>query len=168
RPSVLFQTCQQTPRISLLVRGAMLETGVAVAAIHGVPLKTMLLHIDDLLARFGNQTLGDTCVRAGRDPWRKMQPNDRLLGGYAICRQAGIEPVYLALAVALGVWRLGTAENWTRGKVEKYLESEAFAQCVEAKGRALVWDLWRLLDARAGAATLAACLDKHVSHMLIA
>ena len=154
--------------VRYLARGAMLETGAAIAAIHGVPLKAMLLYIDDLLARFGNRSLGDSCARAGRDPWRKMQPSDRLIGGYATCLRVGIEPVYLALAVALGAWRLASVTGWTRRRVEEYLESEVFTRCLDARGRGLVWDLWRLVEGKADATALAACLDRYVSRMLIA
>ncbi len=40
-------------------------------------------HIDDLLMRFQNKSLGDTVFRIGRDLNRKLNKNDRVLG--AIC-----------------------------------------------------------------------------------
>lgn len=37
-------------------------------------------HIEDLLRRFGNKSLGDTIHRVGRDIPRKLAPDDRLIG----------------------------------------------------------------------------------------
>jgi len=37
-------------------------------------------HINDLLGRFMNKTLGDTIYRVGRDLLRKLEPEDRLVG----------------------------------------------------------------------------------------
>ncbi len=36
-------------------------------------------HIDDLLRRFANKALGDTVFRVGRDLYRKLAPDDRLV-----------------------------------------------------------------------------------------
>ena len=38
-------------------------------------------HVADLLRRFGNQALGDTVFRVGRDLRRKLAPGDRMIGG---------------------------------------------------------------------------------------
>jgi mannitol-1-phosphate 5-dehydrogenase len=37
-------------------------------------------HIDDLLSRFSNSSLGDTVQRVGRDLFRKLSRNDRIVG----------------------------------------------------------------------------------------
>ena len=44
-------------------------------------LKSDLIdHIDDLLIRFSNKALGDTIYRVGQDLYRKLAPDDRLVG----------------------------------------------------------------------------------------
>jgi mannitol-1-phosphate 5-dehydrogenase len=42
--------------------------------------KSLEEHIDDLLERFMNKSLGDTIYRTGRDLLRKLGPDDRLVG----------------------------------------------------------------------------------------
>lgn len=37
-------------------------------------------HIDDLICRFSNQALGDTVYRVGQDLYRKLGPEDRVVG----------------------------------------------------------------------------------------
>jgi len=44
-------------------------------------------HIEDLLTRFKNRSLGDTVFRVGRDLYRKLSKNDRLVGAMLLaCR----------------------------------------------------------------------------------
>ena len=40
----------------------------------------LVAHIDDLLHRFSNKSLGDTVFRVGQDLYRKLGPEDRLVG----------------------------------------------------------------------------------------
>lgn len=60
-------------------------------------------HVADLLRRFGNQALGDTVFRVGRDLRRKLAPGDRMIGGLRLVQseQGDIAPVCRAIAAAL-------------------------------------------------------------------
>ena len=60
-------------------------------------------HVADLLRRFGNQALGDTVFRVGRDLPRKLAPGDRMIGGLRLVQseQGDIAPVCRAIAAAL-------------------------------------------------------------------
>lgn len=106
-----------------LVRGAMLQAAEAIAVRYRVPAGPLAAHVDDLLARFGNAGLADTTERVGRDPLRKMQPADRMLGAYGACRAAGSLPTYLAVAVALGAARLAREEGWDATRVARHLDA---------------------------------------------
>jgi mannitol-1-phosphate 5-dehydrogenase len=59
-------------------------------------------HIADLTRRFANRALGDTVLRLGRDPARKLSPTDRLLGAARLVEQAGTMPQALSWAIAGG------------------------------------------------------------------
>jgi mannitol-1-phosphate 5-dehydrogenase len=48
------------------------------------------VHIDDLLRRFGNQALGDTIFRVGRDLPRKLSREDRIIGAMLFDQVHGI------------------------------------------------------------------------------
>lgn len=96
--------------VYILVKNAMLESAQALAAEFQVPLKPLMDHIDDLLGRFTNAALGDTCQRVGGDPARKLSPEDRLIGAGKLALQQGIMPCHIAAGAAAGVCRY-LAEN---------------------------------------------------------
>jgi mannitol-1-phosphate 5-dehydrogenase len=88
------------PDISLLALNAMLESAEALSRKYGVPLNEILRHIQDLLARLANRSLGDTCARVGADIVRKLSPQDRLTGAALLCREQGITPAYICVGAA--------------------------------------------------------------------
>ena len=49
----------------------------------------------NILASFSNAALMDTIARVGRDPVRKLQADDRLVGPAKLAYRYGIEPTYL-------------------------------------------------------------------------
>ena len=57
-------------------------------------------HVDDLLKRFANRSLGDTVYRLGRDPIRKLAAEDRLVGAANLAVEGGGKPVHLAWGIA--------------------------------------------------------------------
>lgn len=93
------------PDILHIVQNAMLDSATALSKKYGVSLDEILPHITDLLGRFRNQSLGDTCQRVGADPVRKLGPDDRLVGSALLCIEQGITPVYTALGAAGAIYR---------------------------------------------------------------
>ncbi len=53
---------------------------------YGVELEGIVKHIQDLLLRFTNAALKDTCKRVGGDPKRKLSPADRMIGSATLCQ----------------------------------------------------------------------------------
>ena len=92
------------PEILFLAQGAMLESAEALSKKYGVALPEILRHISDLLARFANRSLGDTCARVGADPVRKLAASDRLIGSARLCLEQGVSPAYLCVGAAGGVY----------------------------------------------------------------
>jgi len=84
------------PSIAATLREVLSETGEALIRKHGFDRGEHTAHVDDLLARFANRELGDTCFRLARDPIRKLAPHDRLVGAARLCESQGVEPVALA------------------------------------------------------------------------
>ncbi len=91
--------------IYIPVRLAMEESALALSGKYGVAYTDILAHIDDLLMRFTNRALGDTCARVGGDPARKLSPSDRLIGASNLALEQGILPCYMALGTAAGLLR---------------------------------------------------------------
>ncbi len=91
--------------VYLIVRGAMEESARALSKKYGVALEEILLHITDLLNRFTNAALKDTCQRVGSDPARKLSPDDRLIGSSKLALEMGMTPAYIAIGAAAGLRR---------------------------------------------------------------
>lgn len=93
------------PTIRLIAQNAMTESAMALSRHYNVPLEGILMHITDLIGRFGNKALGDTCARVGGDPARKLSPADRMIGSSLLALQEGITPAYIAVGAAAGIKR---------------------------------------------------------------
>ena len=93
------------PEIRVLVQNAMLESALILNKHYGADLTALQAHITDLLYRFTNAALGDTCQRVGGDPARKLSPADRLIGSSLLAIEEGITPAYIAVGAAAGLHR---------------------------------------------------------------
>ncbi len=103
--------------VQYIVENAMLESARAVAAEYNEDLQAILLHAQDLLMRFTNEALGDTCARVGGDPARKLSAKDRLIGASGLCLRQGIYPAYIFLGAG--------------GAIYQYLEENGEEQGIE-------------------------------------
>ncbi|MCL4505635.1 MAG: mannitol-1-phosphate 5-dehydrogenase [Chloroflexi bacterium] len=82
------------------VRGAMEESALTLARKYRPPQGQLLANIDDLLHRFENRALGDTILRLGRDPIRKLGRTDRLVGAALNALAEGVAPVNIVAGIA--------------------------------------------------------------------
>ena len=99
------------PEIYILTFQAMLESAEALFYKYGVPVSETLRHIQDLLLRFANRSLGDTCARVGADIVRKLSAPDRLIGAVRLCREQGITPAYICVGIAGAVYAYLNEKN---------------------------------------------------------
>jgi len=93
------------PQIRVIVREAMTESAIALAQRFDRSLAELLAHTSDLIRRFGNTALGDTCARVGADIPRKLAASDRLTGAAASVAQAGYHPVWLAVGAGAALYQ---------------------------------------------------------------
>lgn len=93
------------PEIRILVQNAMQESEIALSRQYGAPMIDLQEHITDLLYRFTNKALKDTCQRVGGDPARKLSPEDRLIGSSLLALKNGVTPAYIAVGAAAGLRR---------------------------------------------------------------
>ena len=91
--------------VYILVKDAMEESALALSRQYKVPLEGLLEHIRDLLFRFTNAALKDTCKRVGGDPKRKLSPADRLVGAVNLAEKNGIFPAYIMIGIAAALHR---------------------------------------------------------------
>ena len=102
--------------VRILVQNAMLESAMALSSKYGVPMENIVAHINDLLHRFTNAALKDTCMRVGGDPGRKLSADDRLIGSSVLAMEQGVTPAYIAVGAAAGLHRyINEAEGMVQG-----------------------------------------------------
>ena len=100
----------------------MLESALALSRKYQVDLGGILLHITDLLGRFTNAALKDTCQRVGGDPARKLSPADRMIGSSLTAISQGITPVYISVGTAAAVYRYIRESEQPEQSAERALE----------------------------------------------
>lgn len=93
------------PDVRIIVQNAMLESAMALSQKYGASLNDLQMHITDLLGRFKNSALKDTCQRVGGDPTRKLSAGDRLIGAAKLAMDQGVTPAYIAVGAAAGIYR---------------------------------------------------------------
>ena len=82
------------------VRAALRESGAALIKKHKFTEKETREHTEDLLTRFSNKALGDTVCRVGREPLRKLGPEDRLMGAAQLALKYDVVPENISLGIA--------------------------------------------------------------------
>ncbi len=88
------------PEIRVMVREAMTESAIALSKRFAMPFDELMEHTNDLIRRFGNTSLGDTCARVGADIPRKLATSDRLTGAALAVTESGGRPAYIAAGAA--------------------------------------------------------------------
>ncbi len=86
--------------VELMVIRAMTASAIALAKRHGGDAAELYAHVQDLIRRFANRGLGDTVKRVGGDIRRKLSPGDRLVGAYKMCKEQGVDTIYIEAAIA--------------------------------------------------------------------
>jgi mannitol-1-phosphate 5-dehydrogenase len=82
------------------VEAALAESCTGMEKRHRMDRAALDAHAQDLLHRYGNRGLGDQVARIGKDPVRKLGPNDRLVGAMRMCFDQGVQPRHIGLGAA--------------------------------------------------------------------
>lgn len=92
-PSLVYiAEAVRIPAVRDRTLAAMQESAAALLAQypHAYSRRDLDDHIENLLDRFGNRALGDTIYRVGRDLYRKLDREDRLVGAMRLCAAHGL------------------------------------------------------------------------------
>ncbi|HNS32009.1 MAG TPA: hypothetical protein PKN36_03430 [bacterium] len=92
--------CMEDRRLLGIMEGVTEETKSAIIKKHVFDRKEVENYISDLFMRFRNKALNDTVWRVGRDPLRKIGPNERISGGMKMCLREGIFPENICFVMA--------------------------------------------------------------------
>jgi len=88
------------PDVELIALRAMQSSALAMSKKYGVAYEDLNNHVENLIYRFSNKQLGDTCARVGGDIKRKLSPNDRMIGALNLCIEQGVATDYIEAAIA--------------------------------------------------------------------
>ena len=155
--------------IRIIAQNAMLESALTLSKHYGVDLASIQAHITDLLGRFTNSALKDTCARVGGDPARKLSPSDRMIGSSVLALAEGITPAYITVGAAAGVKRyIDETEGLEQGlpAAEKVL-SEVSALAPDSPVKALILKYYKMIIDGCGLSDLRREADKTKTASLV-
>ncbi|MDX9972750.1 MAG: mannitol dehydrogenase, partial [FCB group bacterium] len=115
----------EDPVVRKEVEGLLAETRAGLVAKYGLDADDLKAHGEDLMRRFANKALGDSVARVGKDPIRKLGPNDRLIGAGRMCLEQGIEPRHVAFAAAAAI-HYDHPDDPAAAQVQRVLEERGF------------------------------------------
>ncbi|MCQ2140721.1 MAG: mannitol-1-phosphate 5-dehydrogenase [Bacteroidales bacterium] len=87
------------PVVAPIVKAAMQQSGEGLVKKFGFDHDAHFAYIEKILKRFSNPFLRDECNRVGREPLRKLAPNDRLILPMMTAKSFGLPYDKLLLAI---------------------------------------------------------------------
>lgn len=85
-----IEACVSDPELFSAVRAAMQQSGEGLVRKFGFDHDAHFAYIEKVLRRFSNPFLKDECDRVGREPLRKLAPDDRLILPIMNARRFGL------------------------------------------------------------------------------
>jgi mannitol-1-phosphate 5-dehydrogenase len=115
-----------------LVAGSMLEVGRALQSAHPGLGDDVHASVARAIRRFGDAELADPVDRVARDPIRKLQPHDRLVGAAQLVRATlGRVPYHFALGIA-GALLYHSEEDEEARRLRRMLKQKGLAHVLHA------------------------------------
>ncbi|MBI1763102.1 MAG: hypothetical protein HYR56_16870 [Acidobacteria bacterium] len=124
--------------INRAVVGAMLESQRALHMKHGRSLHYAGM-INEILASFCNAALMDTIARVGRDPVRKLQADDRLIGPVKLAYRYGIESTHLIKGCA-AAFAFNPANDPQASELQKLVHEKGIEQALDFISQLRPWN----------------------------
>lgn len=115
------------PLVAELTEQALEESSEALIRRHGLNPSEQYALVEDLMRRFRNHRLGDTIFRLGRDPIRKLGPNDRLAGAARLVVETDGRPEALAWGIAAALL-FDPPEDESAGRLQAMLRAAPVSQ----------------------------------------
>lgn len=122
----------QISAIREIVVQAMTDVIAALSVEYLLKHEMLINYRDSLMTRFACSALGDTCKRVGRDPIRKLQPNDRLVGAARLVEKHGISCKALSFGIAAALQYLDPGDE-SSIELQKRIKDEGILD--------MLWDI---------------------------
>ena len=128
-----YQTINESiadAQIYAIVKEAMQQSGEGLIKKFGFDHEAHFAYIEKILKRFQNPYLKDECKRVGREPGRKLAPNDRLILPTLTAKGFGLPYDKLMLAIG-GALRYNNAEDAQSQEIQQSIKDNGFEPTVE-------------------------------------
>jgi len=116
--------------IRIIAEKALDESINAISGYFNTDPKPLADYAADLLKRYTNKFLNDTVARVGRDPKRKLKPDDRLAGAAGFCLKCGINPEYILYGIA-AAFCFDISEDTSSPEVIEYVRIYGIEAAIE-------------------------------------
>ncbi|NLG24290.1 MAG: hypothetical protein GX558_02975 [Clostridiales bacterium] len=91
-------------RVAATIEAALRASGTMLCRRYGFSAAEIDAHLADLLGRrYLNRLLNDELARLGRDPWRKLGRDERLVGCALECLACGVDPAPIVRLIVLAL-----------------------------------------------------------------
>jgi len=97
--SSYLHEAMQNRRAASVIRGIMREMEKMLEVTYRLDKKFLRFYSTKELRRFSNVLLFDPISRVAREPFRKLAPNERLIGAAQLCLSSGIIPKNLIIGI---------------------------------------------------------------------
>lgn len=122
------------PKICAIAKGAMIESGKGLIVKHGFVEEEHWAYVDKCLDRFDNPYLKDELVRVGRQPFRKLAADDRLVGPLMNAREHGFDTENLIKAIGAALHFCNEADEQSLELQQKIADKGVIATVTELTG----------------------------------
>jgi mannitol-1-phosphate 5-dehydrogenase len=108
---------------------ALKESIQAITKYFGKDEKELSLYASDLLKRYENKYLGDTILRVGRDPVRKLGKDDRLVGAAYFCMENDIIPEHILYGIAAALY-FNVSDDISAPNLDEFIKKNGAAEAL--------------------------------------
>jgi mannitol-1-phosphate 5-dehydrogenase len=126
----VYSRAVQQPEVRQALDGAVAEMTVVLQRMHGFPDAEMKRYLDPLVARFCDLRFADPLARVGRDPKRKLAPNERLVRPARYAVEHGLPCDHLAQGIADAL-RYNHPEDREAQEIQASLREKGFERTLE-------------------------------------
>ena len=128
-------------KIYNIVKSAMTESGNGLIEKYGFDKEAHLKYIDKIIGRFKNQYLKDDVARVGREPLRKLSPNDRLVKPLMTAMKYGfsVDNIIIGIGAALNYNNPEDAQSVElQNKIKEMGVAKAFSEISGVKDENII------------------------------
>lgn len=120
----------EDPQIQQVIRGIISQCSAMLSKRHGFDPEELAAYGEKTIRRFRNPYLVDVPQRVGREPLRKLSPNDRLIRPMVLASEYGLPVDYYVIGVAAAL-HYRNDEDAQSLELEKKIREDGVAAALE-------------------------------------